>query len=255
MKFFDYIGRLVITGFENIGDFIIFLIKSFYWLVRRPFYMGQFFKQMEFIGVRSLTVVLLTGTFTGMVSALQTHYGFRLFGAESLVGSTTTLGLFRELGPVLAAIMVTARAGSAMTAEIGTMKVTEQVDALIVMSVNPFQDLIIPRILAAIVMMPMLALAFDSIGVVGSYFVGVKLLGIDKGIFMAKIVDYVDLSDLVTGLIKATCFGMILSSVGCYKGYTTSGGAEGVGKATTNSVVISCVSILIADYFLTAIMY
>jgi phospholipid/cholesterol/gamma-HCH transport system permease protein len=255
MKLFAYIGRFALDSLTNLGDFALFCFGIVSWLFRSPVYVAQYFKQMEFIGVKSLSVVLLTGIFTGMVSALQTHYGFRLFGAESLVGSTTTLGIFRELGPVLSALMVTARAGSAMTAEIGTMRVTEQVDALTVMGVNPFQYLVIPRIVAAIVMMPMLALIFNAIGVAGSYLVGVVLLDIDKGVFMARISDYVYLSDLMTGLAKATCFGLILSTVGCYKGYTTTGGAEGVGKSTTGSVVISSVSILIADYFLTAIMY
>jgi phospholipid/cholesterol/gamma-HCH transport system permease protein len=255
MKIIAYIGRFTLDALTALGDFAIFCYLIFFWLVKRPIYVSQYFKQMEFIGVKSLSVVLLTGAFTGMVSALQTNYGFSLFGAESLVGSTTTLGLFRELGPVLAALMVTARAGSAMTAEIGTMRVTEQVDALTVMGVNPFQYLVIPRIASAVIMMPMLALVFNAIGVAGAYLVGVVLLNIDKGVFMAKIADYVDLADLTTGLAKATCFGLILATVGCYKGYTTSGGAEGVGKSTTNSVVISSVSILIADYFLTAIMY
>ncbi len=255
MKFFEYIGRFVIRLVEEIGSLAIFWYDFLFWLFRRPFFFRQLFKQMEFIGVRSVTVVLLTGMFTGMVGALQTHYGFSLFGAESLVGSTTALGLLRELGPVLASLMVTARAGSAMTAEIGTMRVTEQIDALTVMGVNPFQYLVNPRIIAAIVMMPMLTLVFDSIGIVGSYLVGVKFLGIDSGVFMARIVEYVDYEDLFTGLIKATFFGVILSVVGCYKGFTTTGGAEGVGKATTSSVVISSVSILVADYFLTAVMY
>ncbi len=255
MTFFEYIGRFAIRLVEEIGSLAIFCYDFLFWLIRPPFFFSQLFKQMEFIGVRSVTVVLLTGVFTGMVGALQTHYGFSLFGAESLVGSTTALGLLRELGPVLASLMVTARAGSAMTAEIGTMRVTEQIDALTVMGVNPFQYLVNPRIIAAIIMMPMLTLVFDSIGIVGSYLVGVKFLGIDSGVFMARIVEYVDYEDLFTGLIKATFFGVILSVVGCYKGFTTTGGAEGVGKATTSSVVISSVSILVADYFLTAVMY
>ncbi len=255
MRVFENIGRFTVQSMEDVGHLSYFCFDTIYWLVRRPFYFTQLFKQMEFIGVRSLSVVLLTGMFTGMVTALQTHYGFNLFGAEALVGSTTTLGLFRELGPVLAALMVTARAGSAITAEIGTMQVTEQVDALTVMGVNPYQYLIIPRILAAILMMPLLTLVFDAIGVMGAYLVGVKLLDIDAGIFMAKISQYVYLSDLMSGLTKSLFFGLILSAVGCYKGFNTSGGAEGVGKSTTNSVVISSVSILIADYFLTAILY
>jgi phospholipid/cholesterol/gamma-HCH transport system permease protein len=252
---FEYIGRTMISLFEGIGAIFLFTYQTIYWLTRPPLFLKQLFKQMEFIGIRSTSVILLTGIFTGMVSALQTYHGFSLFGAESLVGSTTTLGLFRELGPVLAALMVTARAGSAMTAEIGTMRVTEQIDALVVMGVNPYQYLVIPRTMATIIMMPMLTLIFDSIGVLGSYIVGVDILGIDKGIFMTRIVDYVDYKDLFSGLIKSIFFGLILSIVGCYKGYSTSGGAEGVGRSTTYSVVISSVCILIADYFLTAIMF
>lgn len=255
MRLFEFIGRTAIRLAEEIGSLAIFCYQFIFWIIHRPFFFRQLFKQMEFIGVRSVTVVLLTGMFTGMVGALQAHYGFSLFGAESLVGSTTALGLLRELGPVLASLMVTARAGSAMTAEIGTMKVTEQIDALTVMGVNPFQYLVNPRIIAAILMMPMLTLIFDGIGIIGSYLVGVVFLNIDSGVFMARILDYVGYDDLFTGLFKATCFGAILSIVGCYKGFTTSGGAEGVGKSTTNSVVISSVSILVADYFLTAIMY
>jgi len=255
MNLFEYIGRTAIAFFEELGALALFCMRTLYWLIRPPVFIRQLFKQMEFIGVRSSSVVLLTGLFTGMVSSLQSHHGFSLFGAEALVGSTTALGLLRELGPVLAALMVTARAGSAMTAEIGTMQVTEQIDALTVMAVNPYQYLIIPRIFAAIIMMPMLTLIFDSIGIIGSYIVGVELLHIEKGIFMARIVEYVSYSDLFSGLIKAAFFGAILSIVGCYKGLATTGGAEGVGRSTTNSVVISSVSILIADYFLTAILY
>jgi len=210
---------------------------------------------METIGIRSTPVVMLTGLFTGMVSALQTYHGFSLFGAESLVGSTTALGLLRELGPVLGALMVTARAGSAMTAEIGIMQVTQQVDALVVMGVNPYKYLILPRIVSSLVMMPMLTLIFDAIGMIGSYIVGTILLGIDTGVFMARIVEYVSYEDLFSGLVKGCVFGGILSLVCCFKGYSTSGGAEGVGRSATQSVVISSVSILLADYILTAIMF
>jgi phospholipid/cholesterol/gamma-HCH transport system permease protein len=252
---FTYIGRTTISLLEELGAVFLFIYQAIYWLMRPPMFFKQLFKQMEFIGIRSSSVVLLTGMFTGMVTALQSYHGFSLFGAESLVGSTTTLGLFRELGPVLGSLMVTARAGSAMTAEIGTMRVTEQVDALVVMGVNPYQYLINPRIIATVIMMPMLTLIFDSIGVLGAYLVGVDILKIDKGIFMARIVDYVGYEDLINGLIKGAFFGLILAIVGCYKGFSTSGGAEGVGRATTYSVVISSVCILIADYFLTAIMF
>ncbi len=255
MNTVENIGRMTISFLEELGAFILFFMEALTHLVRPPVFVMQLFKQMEFIGIRSTPVVMLTGIFTGMVSALQTHHGFSLFGAESLVGSTTALGLLRELGPVLGALMVTARAGSAMTAEIGIMRVTQQIDALVVMGVNPFKYLIIPRVVATIVMMPMLTLVFDAIGMIGSYIVGTIILDIDKGVFMARIVEYVGYEDLFSGLIKGCFFGAILSVVGCYKGYSTSGGAEGVGHAATQSVVISSVSILIADYILTAIMF
>ncbi|MGD0820245.1 MAG: ABC transporter permease [Desulfomonilia bacterium] len=255
MSIFEYTGRATIAFLEELGAFFIFFYQAVTHLVRPPLFIKQFFKQMEFIGIRSTPVVMLTGVFSGMVGALQTYHGFSLFGAESLVGSTTALSLLRELGPVLASLMVTARAGSAMTAEIGIMRVTQQIDALVVMGVNPLQYLIIPRVLASIIMMPMLTLIFDSIGMVGSYIVGTMVLDIDQGVFMARIAEIVVYHDLFSGLIKAAFFGAILSIVGCYKGYSTSGGAEGVGHAATQSVVISSVSILIADYILTAIMF
>jgi len=255
VEFFEYIGREIVKFLEAMGAMMIFIARTMYWSVRRPVFLKETVKQMDIIGVKSSLVIVLTGTFTGMVSALQANYGFRMFSAESMVGSVTALGLLRELGPVLASLMVTARAGSAMTAELGTMRVTEQIDALTVMGVNPYQYLILPRIVASTIMMPLLTLVFCGLGMVGAYIVGVDLLGIDKGLFMARIAQYVDYSDLNSGLIKAVCFGIILSFVGCFKGFTTTGGAEGVGKATTYSVVISSVSILIADYVLTAIMF
>ena len=161
----------------------------------------------------------------------------------------------RELGPAITALMVTGRAGSAMAAEIGTMRVTEQIDALYSMSVSPVQYLIVPRVIAGVVMLPILTIVSDFIGIVGGYFVGVGLLKINSGIFMARIIEFVSLGDLINGLIKSAVFGLILSLIGCYKGFHTSGGAAGVGRATTQSVVISSVSILISDYFLTAVMF
>ena len=224
-------------------------------MVRPPYRIHEIFKQLEFVGVNSLPVVLITGAFTGMVLAIQTYYGFRMFGGESLVGATVALSMTRELGPAITALMVTGRAGSAMAAEIGTMRVTEQIDALYSMSVSPVQYLIMPRVIAGILMLPVLTIVSDFIGIVGGYFVGVGLLKINSGIFMARIIEFVSLGDLVNGLIKSAVFGLILSLVGCYKGFHTSGGAAGVGRATTQSVVISSVSILISDYFLTAVMF
>jgi len=207
------------------------------------------------VGVRSISVVVLTGTFTGMVLALQSYYGFRKFGAEGLVGTTVALSMARELGPVLTSLMVTARAGSAMAAELGTMRVTEQIDALTVMAVDPVGYLVIPRVLASFVMLPILCVVSDFVGVVGGYFVGVKLLGINHGVYVENTVKYVEWGDVTNGLIKAACFGLILSAISCYKGFHASGGAQGVGRATTEAVVLSSVMILVSDYFLTAIMF
>ncbi len=234
---------------------MLLLASALAWMFRPPYRFRVLFKQMEFVGVNSIVVVLITGAFTGMVFALQSYYGFRMFRGESLVGSTVALGVTRELGPVFTALMVTGRVGSAMAAELGTMKVTEQIDALHTMSVNPVHYLVMPRIVAAILMLPLLTVVSDFIGIAGGYFVGVELLNINSGIFIAKIVEYVDLEDIYNGLIKAACFGLILSLIGCYKGMETTGGAEGVGKATTQSVVLSSVAIFISDYFLTSVMF
>ena len=251
----DSFGRSVLHVVEGMGRMLILLLSVFSWTIRPPFKVRHIFKQMEFVGVKSIFVVVLTGLFTGMVMTLQGYYGFRMFSAESLVGSTVALAMTRELGPVLTALMVTARAGSAMAAELGTMKVTEQIDALYVMAANPVKHLIVPRVLAGIVMLPALTVVSDFVGIVGSYFVGVILLDINKGMFVKNIPKFVDLGDIYNGLIKAAVFGFILSFIGCYKGFTTAGGAEGVGKATTEAVVISSITILISDYFLTALMF
>jgi phospholipid/cholesterol/gamma-HCH transport system permease protein len=213
------------------------------------------FKQMEFIGVKSLWVVIVTGGFTGMVLALQTYYGFRRFSSEGLVGTTVALSMTRELGPVLTGLMVTGRAGSAIAAELGTMRVTEQIDALTVMALNPVKYLVVPRVLASLLMLPILTVIADLMGIVGGYFVGVKLLGINEGVFIGRMVKYVDLEDIYNGLAKAACFGVILSVVSCYEGFYTKGGAEGVGRATTEAVVVSSITILVADYVLTSLMF
>ncbi|MDD2316605.1 MAG: ABC transporter permease [Desulfobacterales bacterium] len=253
--FLELAGRPIKLFVEESGKIVLLFLSALAWLVRPPLRLRLIAKQMEFVGVQSLSVVMITAAFAGMVLALQTYYGFRMFGGESLVGATVALSLTRELGPVFTALMVTGRAGSAMAAELGTMKVTEQVDALYTMSVNPVQYLIVPRILAAVLMVPILTILADFIGVVGGYFVGVHLLGINSGIFMARIVEFVEMDDITNGLIKSAFFGLILSLIGTFKGFYTTGGAEGVGKATTEAVVYASVSILISDYILTALMF
>ncbi len=251
----DRLGKQILSGIEEMGKILLLFISVVGWMLRPPLKTANILKQMEFVGVKSIFVVVLTGTFTGMVMALQAYHGFKLFSAEGMVGSTVALGMTRELGPVLTSLMVTARAGSAMAAELGTMRVTEQIDALSVMAANPVKHLIVPRVIAGVLMLPLLTAVADYVGILGGYFVGVNLLHINAGIFVKNITKHVDLNDIFNGLIKAAVFGFLLSLISCYKGFNTRGGAEGVGRATTEAVVLSSVSILISDYFLTAVMF
>ncbi|MBZ0252850.1 MAG: ABC transporter permease, partial [Candidatus Methylomirabilis sp.] len=209
----------------------------------------------EFIGVQSTPVVVLTGAFTGMVLALQSYNAVARFQAESLVGAMVALAMTRELGPVMTALMVTGRAGSSMAAELGTMRVTEQIDALEAMAVNPVHYLVTPRIVAALVTVPLLTVVFDFIGILGGYAVGVGYLGIHGGSYVNASVDFTETSDITHGLWKSLFFAFILTAVGCYKGFYTTGGAEGVGRATTQAVVLASVLILVSDYFLTSVLF
>lgn len=245
-------GVRAITGF---GSALMLLGETVVWLFRPPFRAHLFFQQMEFIGAGSLFIVLLTGLFTGMVFAVQTVHTFRLFNAETLVGSTVAIALMRELSPVLTSLMVTGRVASAIATELGTMRVTEQIDALYTMAVNPVQYLVCPRIVAAVLMLPVLTALCDLVGIGGSYYVAVFLLDVDSGMFLDKISQYAEAWDLMSGLIKSAVFGLILSLIACYKGMNASGGARGVGQATTQTVVLSSVLILISDYFLTILLY
>jgi phospholipid/cholesterol/gamma-HCH transport system permease protein len=240
---------------REFGRVSIMLVESILLAFRPPFKLNYIFKQMEFIGVHSVFIVILTGIFTGMVLALQSYYGFRKFGSEGLVGATVALSMTRELGPVLTSLMVTGRAGSAMAAELGTMRVTEQIDALTVMALNPIKYLVTPRVIAAFLMLPLLTVIADFVGIVGGYLVGVKLLGINEGAYIDKMIKFVELNDIYNGLVKAAVFGIILSIVSCYKGFYTKGGAEGVGRSTTEAVVASSVTILVTDYILTSFMF
>lgn len=240
---------------EEFGLTGIMLLECIYLMFKRPFKLDYVVKQMEFVGVKSLPVILLTGSFTGGVLALQTYYAFKKFGAEGMIGVTVALSMTRELGPVLTGLMVAGRAGSAMAAEIGTMRVTEQIDALQVMALNPIKYLVVPRVLASIIMLPVLTVVCDFLGISGGYLVAVKLLEVDENAFFGRIYKYLELSDIYVGLIKASFFGLILSLVSCFRGYNARGGAEGVGRATTGAVVISSVSILVADYILTSLLF
>jgi phospholipid/cholesterol/gamma-HCH transport system permease protein len=219
-----------------------------------PWRVRSYLRQMELVGVDSLMVVILTGIFTGGVFTLQIIYGFRLFSAESMVGPTVAMAMTRELGPVLTALMVTGRVGSAMAAELSAMKVTEQIDALTVMAADPVKYLISPRIVSGIIMLPLLTVISDAVGVTGGYFVAMAK-GLDPGQFAGRIEDILVMDDIMDGLIKSAMFGFILTSVGCYAGFYSKGGAEGVGKSTTGAVVVSYVAILVGDFIMTAIMY
>ena len=255
LTFMEWLGCRIALLLEEMGKVIIFFSKCITWLCRPPFKFFNMLKQMEVIGVNSVIVVILTGFFTGAVFSLQTYRGFHQFSAEYLVGYVVALAISRELGPVLTGLMVTGRAGSLIAAEIGTMKVTEQVDAMEVMGVNPFQYLIVPRIIAGIIVLPLLTIIADFIGIIGGFMITVKFLGQSSVVYWAGIRDNLEFSDLMQGLYKAMFFGMILTVVGCYKGYYTAGGAEGVGKATTSAVVVASVLILISDYILTTLFF
>jgi phospholipid/cholesterol/gamma-HCH transport system permease protein len=240
---------------DSAGSMGVLIFDFVRWLPRRPWRWRNLLRQVEVVGVNSTFVVLLTGLFTGMVLALQSYNGFARFGAESLVGTVVALSVLRELGPVLSGLMVTARAGSLMAAELGTMRVTEQIDALYTMAVNPIHYLIVPRVVAAVLVVPMLVVLSDFIGILGGYLVGVKLLGINSTLYINKTVQFVELDDMINGLIKSAVFGLVLAVVSCHFGFRARGGAAGVGKATTQAVVYSSVLILVFDYILTSLLF
>lgn len=244
----------VIGALENVGHIVSLTLRTLAWLVRPPYRIGQFFNAMDFIGIQSIFIVALTGTFSGMVLALQTTYALRAFSAEGRVGGIVAVSLTREIAPVFAAIMVTARAGSAMAAELGNMRVTEQIDAITTMGVSPIQYLLSPRLMACIVMVPLLCVLYMSVGMMGAYLVAVIWLGGDPGIFAQSVKDLAVPKDLAMGVIKAAVFGFLISAISCRHGFFAKGGAKGVGVATTRAVVETCVAVLVVNYVLTQLM-
>jgi phospholipid/cholesterol/gamma-HCH transport system permease protein len=248
------LGRYTIDLCTTLGAFVLFLFRATKTGISTRLKIEKVIFHMERIGVESLTIIILTGTFTGMVFALQSYIGFQRVGGEQFIGTVVALGIIRELGPVLTGLMVTGRAGSAIAAEIGTMQITEQIDALKTLLINPFQYLIVPRILASIIILPLLALFCMICGIIGGYFVCVYVLELNPEDYTSGIRTYVEMHDIAGGLIKSSVFGLILSWIGSYKGYTTSGGARGVGESTTKSVVIASIMILISNYFLTKLL-
>ncbi|MDH5202773.1 MAG: MlaE family lipid ABC transporter permease subunit [Nitrospirota bacterium] len=248
------IGSWFLSTLRGMGHMFIFLMHSIYFIFIPPFKFNLLLKQIRFIGTKSMVVILLMGSFTGMVLALQIFHTLRKVGSEAMLGPAVALSLIRELGPVLCALTITGRAGSALTAEIGIMRITEQIDALISMALNPIRYLIVPTIVASIIVFPLLTAIFDVIGIYGGYFVGVKLLGLSSGTYFSQMEQFVDMLDIRIGIYKSVSFGLIVSWVCCYKGFYTGYGAEGVSKATTEAVVMSSVMILIWDYFLGSIL-
>lgn len=235
----------------SLGRWCRFVGAAAHWSVKPPYRIHHFFKQMEFIGVKSTPIITLTGVFVGMVFALQAGKTFALFNMEVMVGSTVGLSLTREIAPVFAALMVTARACSAMAAEIGTMRVTEQIDALAAMAVDPIQYLVAPRLWGCVLMIPILTMVFNFVGILGAYGISMVLLDIPEGPFLHYLYWYVDVDDVISGLMKAGVFGFFVAAISCYQGFYCEGGAEGVGRATTKAVVTSSVTVLVLDYFLT----
>jgi phospholipid/cholesterol/gamma-HCH transport system permease protein len=253
-----FIGETVIGWVNILGMATIFLLKAL-WNALRPKQFPKVLQQVYYIGARSMTIIMLVSVFTGMVIGLQSYHALVQFGAQGAVGSLVSLSLIMELGPVLTAIMITARAGSAITAEIGIQRISEQIDALHTMRINPLQYLVSPKITAAIISFPLLTAMFDIIGILGGYISGVALLGLNGGVYVHSIQTYVVLSDITNGFIKSIVFAVIVATVCCYQGYFAhmrkdSHGAQAVGLATTSAVVTSCVLILVSDYIVTSLL-
>jgi phospholipid/cholesterol/gamma-HCH transport system permease protein len=255
MNIFAAIGRAVLSILAQIGSLTRFTVDAVSSIVRPPIYWGLIVQQMMRIGWFSLPVVGLTAFFTGGALALQIYIGGNRYGAEAIVPQIVVLGITRELGPVIAGLMVAGRVAAAIAAEIGTMKVTEQIDALTTLSTNPVKYLVVPRLIAAVICMPILVGIADSIGVLGGYIVSTKSLGFNGAVYLKNTADFVTGHDVQSGLIKAAVFGFIIALMGCYSGFNSRGGAQGVGTATTNAVVSSSILILAANYLLTSILF
>lgn len=224
-----------------------------------PIKVDRVLRQIRFIGFQSGIVILLTGLFSGMVLGFQGFYSLSRFGSDAFLGPMVGLALIKELGPVISALMVTGRAGSAIAAEIGVMRIGEQIDALELMGLNPYRYLMVPNLIAGVIALPLLTAIFDVVGIFGGYLIGVKLLGVGTGTYFGEMADYVEMRDILEGVYKSLSFGVIIIWVACFKGYYTGVftgfGAEGVGRATTQAVVMASVLILVWDYFMTSLLF
>jgi len=255
MNFLAPVGRVVFDFLSTIGRLAIFTGRSVSHCVRPPFFPRLLLRQLIEIGYYSLPVVGLTAIFTGMVLALQSYTGFSRFNAEGAVANVVVLSITRELAPVLAGLMVAGRIGASMAAEIGTMRVTEQIDALSTLSTNPYKYLVAPRLIAGLLMLPVLVLVADIIGVFGGYLVSVHKLGFNPTVYITRTWNFVQAIDIISGLVKAGVFGFLVALMGCYHGYHSRGGAAGVGAATTNAVVSASILILSSNYLITELFF
>lgn len=253
------LGGATLRLLKRIGRMGIFLVKTFICTFSPPFKVSLLLKKIQFIGFQSISVIFLTGAFSGMVLGYQGYITLNRFGSEAFLGPMVALALIKEMGPVLTGLMVTGRAGSAVTAEIGIMRISEQIDALELMGLNPYRYLIVPNFVAAIISVPLLTAIFDVIGIYGGYLVGGKLLGVGAGTYFGEMVNYVEMQDVMEGFYKSLNFAVLIAWVCCFKGYYTGYytgfGAEGVSTATTQAVVLSSVLILVWDYFLTSTFF
>jgi len=244
----------VVRLLELVGGHVQMAARAFVWMFRPPLRAGNYIDAAEFVGFGSLPIVLLVGAFTGMVTALQSVFAFRPFGLETLAGGTTGNAIAVELGPVLTSLMLAGRVGAGIATELGTMRITEQIDALESMAVNPIQFLVTPRLLAGTLMAPILALLFWVVGMGGAYLIAVVSQGVDSGQFMFYVKEFVLPVDMVQGLLKSAIFGFVVVLIGCYQGFNASGGGRGVGMGTTRAVVFGSVSVLVFDYFVTEVL-
>ncbi len=254
-RFLEMVGKKFMEFIRYAGGISILMGQTLFWIPMPPLRRRQIFEQMSKIGVDSLPIVFLISMFTGMVLALQSAYQLQRFSAEMYMASLVAFSMTRELGPVLTALIVAGRVGASITAELGTMKVTEQLDAMETLATNPIKYLIVPRFLALIMMLPFLTIYSDIVGILGGYLIGVYKLGISHSMYMKNTWQPLKYKDVFTGLVKSFFFGIIICIVACYEGMTAEGGAEGVGRSTTSSVVVSFILIIASDCFFTALFY
>jgi len=254
VRMVEGLGRSVLDAIQLLGRFGVFFVRALICVFIPPFKMGRLVERLQFIGFRSLTIVILTGAFTGMVLGLQVYLTLARVGSEAFLGPAVALALIRELGPVLCGVFVTGLAGSALTAEIGIMRITEQIDALTVMALDPRRYLVVPALVAGVIAFPLMTAIFDVVGIFGGYLVGVGLMGLSPGTYFGQMETFVSWSDISMGLWKAVSFGIIVPWVCTYKGFYCGHGAAGVARATTQAVVLASVVILVWDYFLGSVL-